>query len=179
MQNTNYQLEFTERYSGSLHNATLNENIPNVMPIDSALQILTQEVYISFLLTIGCSTIAFDTTSNGVLKIFDSHARDVFDMADADGTYVLLEVNLINNLMQYLQILYKRNVLFQLKGVKIAIAQFTENTTLHNNISQPTLTCCSSTCDNPAVIDNLKSTIERYAICFYSICFSLIKPCSY
>ena len=38
--NTNYQLEFTESYSGSLHNATLNENIPYVMPLDCALQTL-------------------------------------------------------------------------------------------------------------------------------------------
>ena len=84
--NTNYQLEFTESYSGTLHNATLNEVIPYVMPLDCALQTLIQECYISFLLTIGCSTIAIYTTSNGVLKIFDPHARDSFVMADGRGT---------------------------------------------------------------------------------------------
>ena len=67
--NTNYQLEFSESYSGSLHNATLNKNIPHVMPLDCALQTLMQESYISSLLTIGCSTIAIYTSSNGVLKI--------------------------------------------------------------------------------------------------------------
>ena len=61
-----------------------------------------------------------------------------------------------------------------LKGVKIAVTQFTDT-----NISQPTLTCSSSTCDNQAIIDNLNSSIQAYAICFYSICFSVIKPCSY
>ena len=61
VQNINYQLEFTESYSGSLHSATLNENIPYVMPLDCALQTLIQEGYISFLLTIGCSTIAIYT----------------------------------------------------------------------------------------------------------------------
>ena len=41
------------------------------------------------------------------------------------------------------------------------------------------MTSQSSTCDNQAVIDNLNSSIQCYAICFYSICFSVIKPCSY
>ena len=149
------------------------------MPLYCALQTLIQVGYISFLLTIGCSTVAIYTTSNDVLKIFDSHARDSFGMADACGTCVLLEVNSINNLLQYFQNLYKCDVLFELKGVKIAVAQFTENTILHTNISQSTLTCCSSTCHNHAVIDNLNSSIQCYAICFYSICFSVINPCSY
>ena len=96
-------------------------------------------------------------------------------MADARGTCVLLEVNSINNLLQYFQNLYKCDVLFELKGVKIAVAQFTENTILHTNISQSTLTCCSSTCHNHAVIDNLNSSIQCYAICFYSICFFILS----
>ena len=106
------------------------------MPLYCALQTLIQVGYISFLLTIGCSTVAIYTTSNDVLKIFDSHARDSFGMADACGTCVLLEVNSIDNLLQYFQNLYKCAVLFELKGVKIALAQFTENIILHTNISQ-------------------------------------------
>ena len=94
-------------------------------------------------------------------------------MADACGTCVL-EVYSINNLLQYFQNWYKCNVLFEVKGVEIAVAQFTENTILHTNISQSALTC-----DNQAFIDNLNSSIQCYAICFYSICFSVIKPCSY
>ena len=43
--NTNYQLEFSESYSGCLYTATLNENIPYVMPLDWALQSLIQENY--------------------------------------------------------------------------------------------------------------------------------------
>ena len=45
MLNTNYQLEFSESYSGCLYTATLNENIPYVMPLDWALQSLIQENY--------------------------------------------------------------------------------------------------------------------------------------
>ena len=97
---------------------------------------------------------------------------DSFGMADACGTCVL-EVYSINNLLQYFQNWYKCNVLFEVKGVEIAVAQFTENTILHTNISQSALTC-----DNQAFIDNLNSSIQCYAICFYSICYSVIKPCS-
>ena len=74
--------------------------------------VVQQEGYISFLLTIGCSTIAIYTNSNDVLKIFDSHARDSFGMADTRGTCVLLEVNSINILLQYFQNLYKCDFLF-------------------------------------------------------------------
>ena len=100
-------------------------------------------------------------------------------MADAHGTCVLLEVNSINNMLQYFQNLYKCDVLFELKVVNIGVAQFTENRTLDTNISPSNLTCCSSTCDNHAVIDNSNPSIKCYAICFYYICFSVIKQCSY
>ena len=91
--NTNYQLEFSESYSGNLHAATLNENIPYVMPLYCALQSLIQESYNSFLLTIGCNTVSIYIIPNGLLKILDSHARDSFGMAHSHGTCVLLEVN--------------------------------------------------------------------------------------
>ena len=175
--NTNYQLEFTESYSGSLHNATLNENIPYVMPLDCALQTLIQEGYISFLLTIGCSTVAIYTTSNDVLKIFDSHARDSFGMCDGHGTCVLLEVNSINNLIEYLKNLHKTDILFELKGVKITVAQITN---IHRNTSESNLSSCSSVCDNEAFDDNFNSCGQYCVImCFYSICFSTITVCNY
>ena len=123
--NTNYQLEFSDSYSGNLHAATLNENIPNVMPLDSALQCLLLESYNSFLLTIGCNTVSVYTLPNGLLKIFDSHARDSFGMSHSHGTCVLLEVNSINNLVEYFKNLHRRDVLFELKGIKITVVQFT------------------------------------------------------
>ena len=113
--NTNYQLEFSESYSGNLHAATLKENIPYVMPLDCALQSLIQESYNSFLLTIGCNTISIYTIPNGSLKIFDTHERDSFGMAHSHGTCVLLEINSINNLVEYFKNLYKPDALFVLQ----------------------------------------------------------------
>ncbi len=43
--NTNYQLEFSDCYSSYLHSSALNENIPNVMPLDDALHNLIQDCY--------------------------------------------------------------------------------------------------------------------------------------
>ena len=137
--NTNYQLEFSESYSGNLHAATLNENIPYVMPLDCALQCLIQESCNSFLLTIGSNTVAIYSIPNGSLKIFDSHARDsfgkfgIFDSFGSDGTCVLLELNSINSLTEYFRNAYKPDVLFELISIKITVAQFTQITNWDTN----------------------------------------------
>ena len=44
-------------------------------------------------------------------------------MPHSHGTCVLLEVNSINNLVEYFKNLHKPVVLFQLKGIKITVAQ--------------------------------------------------------
>ena len=98
-------------------------------------------------------------------------------MADARGTCVLLEVNSINNLLQYFQNLYKCDVLFEVLKL---LSQFTENTILHTNIFQSTLTCCSSTCDKQFKFFNtMLCNMFLFYLFFYSICFFIIKPCSY
>ena len=144
MLNTNYQLEFSKSYSSNLHAATLNENIPYVMP------------YNSFILTIGCNTVSIYSMPNGSLKIFDSHARDLFGMAHSHGTRVLLEVNSINNLVEYLKNLHKPDVLFELKGIKITVVPFTQISNMHTstNTSELTLSQSSSTSDNQPSNEN-------------------------
>jgi uncharacterized membrane protein YcfT len=71
---------------------------------------LMQEGYNSFLLTIGCNTVSVYTT-HGLLKVFDSHARNSFSMTDASGTCVLLEINSIINLVEYFKTLHGTDVL--------------------------------------------------------------------
>ena len=46
-------------------------------------------------------------------------------MAHSHGTCVLLEINSINNLVEYFKNLHKPDVLFDIKGIKITVAQFT------------------------------------------------------
>ena len=89
--NTNYQIEFSESYSSYLHSPAFNENIPGVMPLDGAMDSVIQNGYNSFLLTIACNTVAVFVCPNGLLKIFDSHGRDIFGLPDACGICILLE----------------------------------------------------------------------------------------
>ena len=49
---TTYRLEFSESYTGNLHDVTINENIPYVMPFVCAMESLLQEGFDSFLVTI-------------------------------------------------------------------------------------------------------------------------------
>ena len=72
---------------------------------------------------------------NGSLKIFDSHARDPFGFPHPHGTCVLLEVSSINNLIEYFKMFYKVYILFELKGIKINVAQFTQIANLHTKQS--------------------------------------------
>ena len=96
---------------------TFNKNNPYVIPLQYALENLLQKGYNSFLLTIGCTTVSVYTDSNGLLKLFDSHARNSFVMVDPSGTCVLLEVNTVINLVEYFNILHRANVLFEMRGV--------------------------------------------------------------
>ena len=106
VQNTNYQLEFSESYSGNLHGVTLDEGIPYVMPLNCALECLLQESYNTFLITISCNTVSICCTPNGSLKIFDSHARDLLGMPNSYGTCVLLDIQSIDKLVEYFKSLY-------------------------------------------------------------------------
>ena len=89
------------------------------MLLDSALEQLKQQTFNSFLLTIEYNTVSIFTTSDSLLKIFDSYARDSSGMPHPLGTCVLLEFDSIKNLTGYLNSLYRPSVICELKGVKI------------------------------------------------------------
>ena len=91
VQEINYQLHFSESYTGQLHTLPCVLDNPYVLPLQYAFENLFQEGYNSFLLTIGMSTVSVYGVTNGVLKVFDSHSRDSFGMVDPTGTCVLLE----------------------------------------------------------------------------------------
>ena len=80
-------------------------------------------------------------------------------MPHPHGTCVLLEVNSINSLTEYFRNGYKPNVLFELRGIKITVAQITNQ---HTNDSD-TNTCPSTS--------NKFNSGKCCAICYYSICY--------
>jgi hypothetical protein len=195
VQDTDYQLDFTESYTGNLHVSTLslNENLPFVMPLETALETLLEQSFESFLLTVQCNTVSIFTISNGLLKIFDSHARDSFGMAHPHGTCVLLEVDSVRSLPEYFRSIYhsRSAVIFELKGVKITSVLQTQQLQNINAIEMldvstsdinTSLNSCSHT---PHENDMMRqSSIPSYqwqccAVCIYSFCYSTVTRCNY
>ena len=121
----------------------MNESVPFVMPLDSALEQLQQEAFYSFLLTIEYSTISILTDWNSVVKLFDSHARDSFGMHHPHGTCVLLEFDSVNNLIEYFKFLYNPDVIYEIKGVKINYVC----SHLLENVDTDEISCSSSNSD--------------------------------
>ena len=68
-----YSIELSPSYTGNLYLPAMNESVPFVMPLDSALQQLQQEAFHSFLLTIEYNTVSIFSESTGVIKVFDFH----------------------------------------------------------------------------------------------------------
>ena len=77
--NTDYQLQYSSSYSGTINGRCIIPDFTFCIPLVDAMQTLKQN-YHSFLLTIECSTIAIYCTPDGKFKIFDSHAKDAFGM---------------------------------------------------------------------------------------------------
>ena len=103
----NYQLHYSESYTGNLHNSdSIIEGYQYSIPIDSAFESLLSQNYSSFILTIGCIEVSIYHTDNGSYKIFDSHARDEYGTSHPQGTCVQLEVPSIQGLVQYFQAIH-------------------------------------------------------------------------
>ena len=76
-----YSIELSQSYTGNLHLPVMNESVPFLMPLDSALEQLQQEAFHSFLLTIEYNTVSIITDIitvsiitelNSIVKVFDS-----------------------------------------------------------------------------------------------------------
>ena len=75
----NYQLNYSESYTGNLHHFdSIIEGYQYSMSIDRAFESLLSQNYTSFILTVGCIGVSIYHTDNGSYKIFDSHARDEY-----------------------------------------------------------------------------------------------------
>ena len=108
-------------------------------------------------MTIGCTAVAIDCKGNVALNIFNSHARDIYGRSHPQGTYVLLEVSSLNSLVHYFQSVH--NDIFELKGVNTNKVQ---NSTLFQSHASET-----------------RKFNVSCAVAVYSLCYSVIKSCSY
>ena len=91
-------------------------------------------------------------------KIFDSHARDLYDGGQPQGTCILLEVLPPDSLVHYYQSIHN-NDLYEVRGVQIENIQ-------NRMVSQNSL--------NETINFNLSC-----AVALYSLCYSIMKSCNY
>ena len=114
---TNYQLEFSERYTGTVGLETAIKGYQYCTSLQIAFELLLSQNYTNFILTVGCIGVSIYCNSDIGFKIFDSPARDVYGRAHPQGTCVLLEASSLDSLVWYFQSLY--NDLFEVKGVHL------------------------------------------------------------
>jgi len=184
-----YELNYSESYTSTLTSVNTMDNFAYTLPLKISLERLINEGFCNFLLTINSSTVAFNLIngSNQIFKIFDSHARDAHGMSNPLGSCVLLEVNGIEKLVEYFETVSSTNAIFELIGVHIIVqSSHSENT----NVKKDHLSTedSSSSAANFLHTNDLASRekaqinshfVLSFAVSFYAICFSVLKPCSY
>ncbi|CAH3135377.1 unnamed protein product, partial [Pocillopora meandrina] len=75
----------------------------------------------------------------------------------------------MNKLVEYFQSLYTNDAIFELKGLNISVSEIG----VHDHNKPFSSEDQNVTCQTAA------SFKKSCAICFYCVCFSIIKPCSY
>jgi len=154
---TDYQLQYSESYTGTLHQEAAIEGYQCCTSLLRAFESLLAENYTNFVLTVGCTALAIYCNGNVGFKIFDSHARDSYGRSHAQGTCVLLEVLSLSELVHCFQSIHN-NAMFEVKGVIISEAE-------NDLIVQ---TCVSET---------MKFKLSTTVV-IYSLCYSEMKSCA-
>ena len=155
---TDYQLEYSESYSGTVHQDVAIQGYQYCTSLQRAFELLRSENYTNFILTVRCIAVAIYCDGNMGFKIFDSHARDLYGRGQPQGTCVLLEVPSLDSLVHYFQSIHNNDI-SEVRGVQIEniqnrmVSQYSVNETTNFNLS------C--------------------AVALYSLCYSVIKPCNY
>ena len=73
---TDYQLEYSESYPGTVHQEIAIEGYQYCTSLQRAFKSFISESYTNFILRVGCIIVA--TYCNVGFKIFDSHAIDLY-----------------------------------------------------------------------------------------------------
>ena len=135
MSEKNYQLNYSESYTGNLHHSdSIIKGYQYSMSTDRAFESLLSQNYFSFILTIECICVSIYHTDNGSYKIFDSHARDEYGRSHPSCACVLLEVPSIQSLVQYFHsIIHSLSDNYELRGVQISTYEITAVNSLREN----------------------------------------------
>ena len=73
---THYELQYSESFTGRVHQETTVEGCDYCTSLEMALQSLMSDNYTNFILTIGSIAVAIYCYGNMGFKVFDSHAGE-------------------------------------------------------------------------------------------------------
>ena len=182
-----FRLKYTDSYFGSVHSCNDCTIEAHCVPLIEAFELLLRDDFTSFILTIMSCTAAILVKSSGIFKVFDSHSRDSKGMFDPCGTCVLVEIASIYKLVEYFENLYLGiiDAVYELKGLEISTdvtgRRFCE-TTLEAcvPVNSENLNRTELILDSSLESDRLFcSSGECCFVCFYAICFSILRKISY
>lgn len=145
--NETYRLFYGESISGDVN---MSETRDCYFCLFDALSSVKIE-YSACLLTIFCNTVAIFFGNDEMIKLFDSHSRDMYGNVCSKGTSVLLEFSGLEELMCYLQRFYSSSIVvpFEVRGVNVTRLVSTECDVnpfiekVQQNFSKPTEICKS------------------------------------
>ena len=186
LRDTMYRLKYSDSYFGSVHNFNDCSIEAHCLPLIEAFELLLRENFTSFILTVTTCTVAILVKSNGTFRVFDSHSRDSEGMFDSCGTCVLLEIASLDKVVEYFENLYVGiiDAVYELRGVQIStnVAGGVGLTT--PEISPPVnienLNRNELISDSSLESDKSFCSCRRCCfICFYAICFSILKEIRY
>ena len=149
---TDYQLEYSESYSGTVHQEIAIEGYQYCISLPRAFESLIFESYTNFILTVGCITVIVIWGSKYLILM-----QEICMVEGSLKVRVLLEVPSLDSLVHYFQSIH--NDIFEVRGVQIENIQ-------NRMVSQNSL--------NETINFNL-----CFAIALYSLCYSIMKSCNY
>ena len=177
-----YRLIYSDSYFGNVHSFNDCSIEVHCLPLIEAFELLLRESFTSFILTITTCTVAILLKSNVIFKVFDSHSRDSEGMFDPNATYVLLEEASLDKLVEYFKNLYVGTIdaVYELRGVQISTDVTGSVGVTALKISPPVNIENSNRneliSDSSPENDGLFCSCTRCCfICFYAICFSILK----
>ena len=186
LRDTMYRLKYSDSYFGNVHNFSDCTIEAHCLPLIEAFELLLRDHFTSFILTIRTSTVAILVKSSGTFKVFDSHSRNSEGSFDPCGTCVLVEIASLDKLVDYFENLYVGIVdaEYEIRGVLIS-TDVTGSVGLTIPESSPAVNIENLhrnelISDSSLESDTLFCSCTRCCfICFYAICFSILKELRY
>ena len=131
---TDYQLEYSESYSGTVHQEIAIEGYQYCTSLPRAFESLIFESYTNFILTVGCITVIVIWGSKYLILM-----QEICMVEGSLKVRVLLEVPSLDSLVHYFQSIHNNDI-FEVRGVQIEniqnrmVSQNSVNETINLNL---------------------------------------------